>query len=293
MLVFQPCESGGSIGCDSTARVRMLAFCGAAALTVLCGFSVLKGKLPTYIVPMLPPLSIVTAAALDAVARAGKRRALLWTGVALTAMSIASLVLLPNKVHFSPGNMLSLTIIGVSCVTTFASFTALILFKRPVVALWHLAASWSCISAILVPFLFLVFYNHHQRGYANLLEQAQKSGLQVVEVVNESPSAPFYLHKHVPSIQNYFDLAYLLAHWPGDKMVLCSEKFEDMPRQAPVYQLIDKQQHFCLYRISDPDHKLLKGYYTKLEAARVAHARDPREPDPAEIITTPSRSIFQ
>ena len=57
--------------------------------------------------------------------------------------------------------------------------------------------------------------------------------------------------------------------------------------------MIHKQQHFCLYRISDPDHKLLKGYYTKLEAARVAHARDPREPDPAEIITTPSRSIFQ
>ena len=217
----------------SCAHARVLRCCGIDRLVRLLGT---KGKLPTYIVPMLPPLSIVTAAALDAVARAGKRRALLWTGVALTAMSIASLVLLPNKVHFSPGNMLSLTIIGVSCVTTFASFTALILFKRPVVALWHLAASWSCISAILVPFLFLVFYNHHQRGYANLLEQAQKSGLQVVEVVNESPSAPFYLHKHVPSIQNYFDLAYLLAHWPGDKMVLCSEKFEDMPRQAPVYQ---------------------------------------------------------
>ncbi len=273
-------------------RIRLLAFCAAAALTVLCGFTALKGKLPTYIVPMFPTVAILTAAALDAMARIPKRRALLWTGPTLIAAAVAMFGYVLLKQDIRGGMRLCMMIFAGATVYTFTGYSVLLAMRKSRLALQQFTISWVAICALLVPYMFKLFYNTHQRSYASLVDQAAMLKLPMIEIVNESPSAPFYLHKHVPSIQNYFDFAYILGLTPGNKLILCPDKYEHLPKQAPFHQLISKRQQYCLYLVADPHRKLLNEYFDKVNNAKVAHDIDPDFPDADKIITTPSRGMF-
>jgi hypothetical protein len=273
-------------------RIRLFAFCVAMALTVFCGFTALKGKLPTYIVPMFPAVAILTAAALDTMVRIPKRRVLLWTGPTLIVATSVVLGYVLLKQDIRSGMRLCMILLGAASIYTFAVYSVLLAMRKTRFALQHFTVCWVAICALLVPYMFKLFYNNHQRSYAALVDQAAMLKLPMIEIVNESPSAPFYLHRHVPSIQNYFDFAYILGLTPGNKLILCPDKYEHLPKQAPVHQLISRRQQFCLYLVADPHRQLIHDYLEKVRNAKIAHDVDPDFPGADKIITTPSRGMF-
>lgn len=250
-----------------TLRIRFLFFCAAIVLTIFGGFSILKGKLPTYILPLLPSLNIVLAAGVCTALKSIERRYLLFSAAIALAASVAAFFVFPQSVeatgqakHFAEALMVVYSI-------TSIVFGLCVLQRKKLIALYQMTAVTSLVSAILIPFVFVEFYEHHQLDYAKILMQAKQQKGTLSQVGDTAPSAPYYVGKQVPSIHTFFDLAATVAY-PGEHYAIAKNEYDSFLSHVPIRKLIARHGEWSLYSISDPKQELLNNYYT-LDRVRI------------------------
>ncbi|MBA3994837.1 MAG: hypothetical protein C0469_15060 [Cyanobacteria bacterium DS2.3.42] len=242
-------------------RIRFLFFCAAIVLTIFGGFSILKGKLPTYILPLLPSLYILLSAGICAALKSTERRYLLASAALALTASVAAFFVFPQSVeatgeakHFAEALMVVYSI-------TSLVFWLCVLQGKKLIALFQMTAVASIVSAILIPFVFVEFYEHHQLDYAKILMLAKQHKGTLSQVGDTAPSAPYYVGKQVPAIHTFFDLAATTAY-PGEHYAIAKNEYDSFLSRVPIRKLIARSGEWSLYSLSDPKQELLNSYYT-------------------------------
>lgn len=242
-------------------RIKFLLFCGAFCITILGGFSLLKGKLPTYILPLVPSLCLILTAGINEALRAKQRLATMIGGATAAVASITAIFVFPKSIEATGSALLLAQGLMIAYIGTSLAFIVAALSKHRAFALSQMITVCVLVTAILIPFVFVEFYELHQLDYANILQSGMSKKGTLSQVGDTSPSAPFYAHKEIPRIRTFFDLAATTAY-KGDHYVIAKSEYADFLSHAPIRKLIDKRGEWTLYQIGDPDQTLLNAYYT-------------------------------
>lgn len=244
-------------------RYQLLLFCASICLTVFCGFSVLKGKLPTYMLPLYPAAAMLVAAAFDTAVRVKKPKLLLSGGLLAMIVSLVAIPKLFDALHADTvAKTNSIYLIFGAYATVLGLFAFSIWRQKFVKEATHsLVLSCAALSAVLVPFLFVQFYEYHQRDYATLLDMAiSRKPESISEIWCSNPSASFYAKKRVANIQSFYDYGAVMA-FPGEHLVLYQESFEKFVSKAPIHKLLAKRGEWRLESVADPTQSLLNEHF--------------------------------
>ena len=242
-------------------RIRFLFFCAAVCFTVLGGFSLLKGKLPTYILPLMPSLCLLFSAGIYTALKSTQRLYLMIAAAVTVVASIAAVFIFPKSIDATGvAKTFAEGLIGVYIVSALV-FVACVLTRRKFLALIQMAAVTTLTTAILIPFVLVEFYEKHQLEFANVLNIAIEKKGTLSQVGDTAPSVSYYAHKQVPKIRTFFDLAATVAY-PGEHYILAKNEYDDFLSHAPVRNLISRQGEWSLYSVADPKQELLNSYYT-------------------------------
>lgn len=246
-----------------TKRYQLLLFCASICITVFSGFSVLKGKLPTYMLPLYPAAAILVAAAFNTALRLKKPKFLLNGGLLAMIVSLAAIPKLFDALHADTvAKTTSIYLIFGAYATVLGIFAFSIWRQKFVKEATHfLILSCAVLSAVLVPFLFVQFYEYHQRDYAALLDLAiSRNPESISEIWCSNPSASFYAKKRVANIQSFYDYGAVMA-FPGEHLVLYQESFQKFVSKAPIHKLIAQRGEWRLESVADPTQTLLNEHF--------------------------------
>lgn len=241
-------------------RVRFLYFCISICITVFGGFSILKGKLPTYVLPLMPSLSTLFAAGIYEALKARQQKFLLSSAAITMIASVAAFFTFSKSIEATgSADIFAKSLMAVYFLSA-AAFGILVMQNKRMLAIHQFVSVCVLTSAVLIPFVFIEFYEHHQLDYAKILNigLAQKGTLN--QVWDTSPSAPFYGHKPVPKIRSFFDYAAVVAY-PGEHYVIGKKEYCGFLERAPIHHVVARSGDWALYSVQDPKQELLNNYY--------------------------------
>ena len=175
-----------------------LALCWFGIVIVL--FTVVKTKLPTYILPAAPAFAILVVLQMEFGLKKSKRLLAL-AGVAVVCAllgAIAAQPLLPKylkPVVIENGGLA----IFLACL---AGFSLISLSKgRKTVCLHALTATMLIACSIFVPLWLKAFHDSRQIGFNRLVTIARDAGATTAIISAEEPMMPYILHQHVYRLQ--------------------------------------------------------------------------------------------
>lgn len=253
-----------------THRYQLILFCASICFTVFSGFSVLTGKLPTYMLPLYPSAAIITALIFDTALRLESPKFLIGGSVLSAVVSLAVIPKLIHDLHADTAfGKLTVVLIFSTYAAVFGIFALSLWKKRFVKQAAHtLIPACAALSAVLIPFLFVQFYNYHQRDYAALLDLAiSRKPESISEVWCSNPSASFYARKRVANLQSFYDYAATLA-FPGEHIVLYQKNFEKFVSRAPIVKLLAERGEWRLASVADPQQSLLNEHFCVQSASQ-------------------------
>jgi 4-amino-4-deoxy-L-arabinose transferase-like glycosyltransferase len=188
-----------------TPRQAFLLFCALWAVLELALFSAIKTKLPTYILPAAPALSVLMATAGCFWCRfAGRLNRFYPAGIALvfgvTAVG-ACFYAISNQSYlgFALRNSYCALLAG-----AVLSLVALVFALKRQTAAWlgTLLAANCLLTAILVPQGYLAMYEQKQKPFDLLVSKVlQEKGL-LATVVREEPSLSYYSHERIACLRD-------------------------------------------------------------------------------------------
>jgi 4-amino-4-deoxy-L-arabinose transferase-like glycosyltransferase len=186
---------------DKDTRSAMVLFSLVWAVLVLGLFGVLKTKLPTYILPAMPPLAVLTSVALFAWLRAESVKKMAPTGLLFVVAGSAGLVV----PHLSKTSWVMVMLkeqwllLGLTILTGVVY--SLLLYKNRAREAFGILLSAAAVGVgVCVPIGHRVFYNEVHRPFEAMIGQAIADRAQIATVVTEEPSISYFLHRHVPLI---------------------------------------------------------------------------------------------
>lgn len=196
---------------------------------VIVLFSVVKTKLPTYILSAVPAFAIMTALQLEAVLRAGLSRRLIWTG-ALSTIGMAVVGITHSRWHGYIGQMIGHNLWVVVLMFVLLSIYTFAMAKKQgqmaMIALC-LTAFFGC--GILVPEGLKAMYDHKQVGFNRLASIAKNDNANLATFSAEEPSLCWTLHKRIPRIIDEKDAQRFMQNTPSPRYLLApKEMLEDM-----------------------------------------------------------------
>jgi 4-amino-4-deoxy-L-arabinose transferase-like glycosyltransferase len=205
-------------------RTAYLFFMAIWAVFVLVLFSAIKTKLPTYILPGLPPIAVLVAALLaffenkDQAGGEKPSKVLITSAAIICATTIGA---------FTAGNSghgwvkLFLTdarpvLIGAFVAALCYLFLALRNQRQQALAV--LTALTVGLTALLVPMANIAFYKERQRPFEELIQRIQAAHADIATVIVEAPSLSYFLHRRVEALRDPAEAAKYLAggtkpHW--------------------------------------------------------------------------------
>ncbi|MBY0358975.1 MAG: glycosyltransferase family 39 protein [Candidatus Obscuribacterales bacterium] len=176
-----------------------LCLCWFSVVIIL--FTIIKTKLPTYILPAVPAFAIMLALQIKTLTDEGKLKRLLWTGI-LSAVGIGCVIALHNRFPSYIGIMIenNLFVLPIMLAALCLYSFALLKSKN------KLALSALCLAALIgcgifVPQGIRAYYGHKQIGFNSLVLLAKQQNANLAIFSAEEPSIPWVLHKPVPRIR--------------------------------------------------------------------------------------------
>lgn len=190
------------------------------AILVLVLFSAIKTKLPTYILPAMPPLAILVADRLSYLLRTKRCLHLLPSSILVLATMIGALYA-SFKSHGWVGRFLTdeRLIIVLALAAALAYLTCLLRGKVKAGLTVLLALSIAA-SGLLVPQAHIAFYKERQEPFEGLIRKIQQGKATVATVVVEAPSLSYYLHKHIPCLSKEAECRRFMVDSTAPRMVL-------------------------------------------------------------------------
>lgn len=210
---------------NSAAFIRL---CTTWFITVIALFSIIKTKLPTYILPAIPAFAILVAVQLPYFFRLSLARklipAILISLVVTVGITISPLVLKGYVKEIATSSMWLLGPIAL-LLSVFWSGLVQSRTRRTTVAL---AACAMLACGVVVPKGLKVFYKERQVGFSELVLKAKQANASIAMISAEEPSVPWLTHKPVSRLMTDVDAKEFLAKRPAPHYVLIPR--EMLPR---------------------------------------------------------------
>ncbi len=210
---------------NTAAFIRL---CTTWFITVITLFSIIKTKLPTYILPAIPAFAMLVAIQLPYFFRLSLKRkvvpAVLISLVITVGITISPLVL---KGYIKEIATSSMWLIGPIALLLSVFWSGLVQkrTRRTTVAL-SACAMLAC--GIVVPKGLKVFYKERQVGFSELVLTAKEANASIAMISAEEPSVPWLTHKPVSRLMSDVDAKEFLAKRPAPHYVLIPR--EMLPR---------------------------------------------------------------
>lgn len=188
-----------------TDRQAFLFFMAIWAVFVLALFTAIKTKLPTYILPGIPPLAVLIGVLVARLSDSGKQLLQVATVVAttLTCATVAGIALKSSAMNGWVHLFLTdCQHILYGALATSLAVLLLLLFKRRIEAVGLLLGGTVLFTALLVPFGHIAFYKERQEPFEQLIKQIQTDGADIATVVVEAPSLSYFLHRRVEPLKD-------------------------------------------------------------------------------------------
>lgn len=210
---------------NTAAFIRL---CTTWFITVITLFSIIKTKLPTYILPAIPAFAILVAVQLEHFFQLKLARkllpAILITLLVTVGITVAPLVLRGYVKEIASSSMWLLGPLAL-ILSVFWSGLVQGRTRRTTLALC-LCALLAC--GIVVPRGLKVFYQARQVGFSGLVLKAKEANASIAMISAEEPSVPWLTHKPVSRLMNDNDAKEFLAKKPAPHYVLIPR--EMLPR---------------------------------------------------------------
>jgi len=183
-------------------------------------------KLPTYLLPLAPPLAILVGSQLDTIIRLNRKRLIIWTAPLLV---LSLLVALPFTKQFllHSENLISV-VIAAACLLLagFLIYTACLLRARTLQATNLLFCCCAAACALLVPLGLVEEYRRGPEGLHTLLSDAQKLHHANIAVLPQDiPSASFYVDKPIFELQVPQDCNAFLKTTSAPHFIIVESKY--------------------------------------------------------------------
>jgi len=180
--------------------------------------SLVPTKLPTYILPIAPPLAILVGSSLDTAIRLRKPGPLIWLAALMAVTSLGAFASAPRLLAHSPG-LLAGTMLVLALLTVFYLLCSLYLSKQQMLrSVVVLTAATVFGTALLVPTALNGYYAFHESGLRQLLQLAGRANANLAILGPAVPSSSFYLKRPVPVLRTGQELLQYLedgarSHW--------------------------------------------------------------------------------
>ncbi|MBX9690552.1 MAG: glycosyltransferase family 39 protein [Candidatus Obscuribacterales bacterium] len=227
-------------------------------LAVMAMFSIIKTKLPTYILPAAPAFAILTAMQLQIFGKTNKYKRLLPSTITLALLLLVGLMIHPLlKGYVRDIVSQSLWIIAPLGCTLGLCIYALNKHK------WNLflsgILSFAFIScSIMVPRGLTVFYQTKQIAFSKLVKIAKEANASISMIFAEEPSIPWITHKPVSRLQNKEEAQQYLKEKSAPHYVLVqTANLDRLEWFESELQEIQKAGKWHLYAIQKPGQKAL------------------------------------
>lgn len=210
-------KPSGDMGTSPRRDLFRLSLCWFSVVLVL--FSVIKTKLPTYILPAAPAFAILIAVQLDVLARRSQKHLVAVSVLSLVALIVACSVqfLLPSYLRtiVSHNVVVAVLVIAVVCCSLVA-----LRLRRTGIAVLSLLAAMSTACAVFVPHGLRALHDYRQPGFNALVMMAKAANANVAILSAEEPMMPYILHKPVSRIRSSDEARTFLLKGIGPRYLL-------------------------------------------------------------------------
>jgi len=231
-------------------RTAYLFLCTIWAVFVIVLFSAIKTKLPTYVLPGLPPLAVLIATVLAHVE--SRKKTLIILGTLMTATMIGALIAPAITKDWVTVFLVKEYLIFYAGLLAAITFTVLAWRGQTKTALNMLLASAITLTALLVPLGHVAFYEHRQKPFEQLIERIQAAKADIATVVVEAPALSYYLHRRVDPLRDRAEgKAYLAGGHKPHYLLVPREIMESLNwfDRAPVELGKTKNGKWTLYAL--------------------------------------------
>ena len=225
-------------------------------LLILCIFTALKTKLATYILPVAPPLAILSGSLLDRVVRL-KVRALKWTLLAIVFVILPLLAICAPtvcfKLKFDINTLYAFMGFGFFawCFLSLATWAAF--RKKAEVAVTAIVCACAFACGTFVPTGLQSHYLQSDFPLFQLLRRVVKDRAQVALYMRDSPAVNFYLRRPIKEIKTLLDYKhYVESGRKPHYLLVTSDVMEQMKEPPPMWTLLEKRAKWHLFAI-DPN----------------------------------------
>ncbi len=239
-----------------TRRANLELFSIIWLVFVLAIFSVLKTKLATYILPVAPPLAILSGSLLDRIVRHNKTKALSWTLLACVLLVGPLLAVCAPVICYKLGINISTLYMVVGFgffVWCFALVATIAAFRKKVEAsITALACACAFACGTLVPTALQYHYIRSDLPLFDLLRRVVRDKAQVALYMRDSPAVNFYLRRPIKEIKTLLDYKeYVEAGKKPHYLLVTTDVMEQMKEPPPMWILLDKRSKWHLFKV-DP-----------------------------------------
>lgn len=205
--------------CEPSTYRRLFRFCLFWFSCMMIMFSIIKTKLPTYILPALPAFAILAAMQLELIGKTGKIRKLVPASLLVTIAFVVGLAIQPAlKGYVREIISHNLWIIAPVTAVLGGNWLA-IKYRKTVVYACSMLLVSLLVSAIMVPIGLKTFYKARQTGFNELAARARNANASVAMIFAEEPSIPWTTHKPVSRLHSQEDALKYLKEKPAPHYV--------------------------------------------------------------------------
>lgn len=207
-------------------RIQLIVASSCWLLGTLALLMISASKLPTYLLPLAPPIAILTGIYLDTIIRLGRRRFILWGAPILAIGAIGSLLVFPKMFDGAS----DLRLIASICVLIFTmGCTAYGVFVlkskiRTGIIMLYISSLLSC--ATFVPIGILQTYRLGPESFEYLVKRVSHldADPSIAVPAQDSPKAAFYAEKKIFEIDEPLDVQKFLATTPSPHYLIVNLK---------------------------------------------------------------------
>lgn len=224
-------------------RTPLIIFCFLSTSAIFLFFSIVPSKLPTYIIPVLPPAAVLTGIYLDALLKSNKTKAIFWTAPVMLLFAAIIPVVGLGKFAQEAAPFMSLSVVAVALVLSWLSYLVLLSKSKLQKAIFLLATSSLIAVAICVPVSLVIYQKTHLQDFQDLVVWCKNKDIHPMVYTSLKPSASFYAHYAMPPIISDDHLAKtLIKHTDGIQLLASDKKLQDIGK-LPFRTNIQVIQH--------------------------------------------------
>ncbi|MDZ4832555.1 MAG: glycosyltransferase family 39 protein [Candidatus Melainabacteria bacterium] len=207
------------------AQICIAAWCwlfGTLALLL-----VTSSKLGHYLLPIAPPIAILTGVLLDKVIRLGRRRFIFWLAPVMVIGCTVGLFVLPRLLAASP-DLLTIVSIGViAYILGYFAYGALVYNSKIRTATILLFVLCLSASGIMVPIALEHLFRKGNESLEYLIERTKllDKDPSIGVLANESPILAFYAKKNVFEFAGPSDCPQFLATTKAPNFLILNDKY--------------------------------------------------------------------